>query len=78
MRYKFKTFWHSAPRKNSTNGDGSFIYTVTYQMDDQENNSVVTDTAEINVPGETTNSNTDPYIMSNIMMRVNAMWNKSM
>lgn len=77
MRYTFKGFWHTMPRKNSNNGDGSFIYTVGYTMDDKETNSIVSDVAEISVPGHVTNTDTDPFIMSNIMMRINVMWNKS-
>jgi hypothetical protein len=77
MRYTFKGFWHTMPRKSSPSGDESFIYTVGYTMDDHETMTIVSDVAEIGVPGHVTNSDTDPFIMSNIMMRINVMWNKA-
>ena len=77
MKYVFKGFYHLAPKKQSMTGDGSFIYSVVYFLHKTDDNTMVSDTAEIMVPGSTTNADTDPYIMSQIMMRVNAMWNKA-
>ena len=73
MRYTFKTFWHSAPRKNN---NGTFIYGIVYQIIDTQTNTTITDYVELSVPSSTTNVDTDPYIMNNIMMRINMMWNK--
>lgn len=77
MRYAFKNFWHIEPRKHSANGDGTFIYKIMYAMYDNLENKIVTDVAEIGVTGNTTNSETDPFILQNIQMRINAMWNKN-
>jgi hypothetical protein len=77
MKYQFKGFYHVAPRKQSLSGDGSFIYPVVYFLHNTTDNSVVSDIAEIGVPATTTNADTDPFIVSQLMMRVNAMWNKA-
>lgn len=76
MKYQFKGFHHVAPVKQSMSGDGSFIYTVIYFVHNTENDSVSSEIVEISVPGSTTNSETNPYIMNNLMMRVNAALNK--
>lgn len=77
MKYLFKGFYHLAPKKQSMTGDGSFIYSVVYFMHKTDDNTIVSDTAEISVAGSVTNADTDPYLMSQINMRINGMWNKS-
>jgi len=76
MKYQFKGFHQVAPVKQSMSGDGSFIYTVVYFIHNTEDNSVFSEMAEIAVPGSTTNSDTNPFILQNVNMRINAMWNK--
>jgi hypothetical protein len=76
MKYQFKGFHQVAPVKQSMSGDGSFIYTVVYFIHNTEDNSVFSEMAEIAVPGSTTNADTNPFILQNVNMRINAMWNK--
>jgi hypothetical protein len=76
MKFTFKGFHHIAPAKQSPSGDGSFIYTVIYFVHNTTDNNVMSEIAEISVPGSTTNTDTNPFIASQLMMRVNVMWNK--
>lgn len=75
MKYEFKGFHHIEARKHANTNDGSFIYTVVMFIHDTETHNVTPDVVEIMVSGATTNADTDPYIMGQLMMRVNAMWN---
>jgi hypothetical protein len=73
MKYNFKGFYHIAPVKQSAIGDGSFVYTVIFFVLNTEDNSVSSNTAEISVPGSTTNADTNPFILNSLMQRVNVM-----
>lgn len=75
MKLQYRGFYHIAPRKSNSLADASFVYPVMFFILDTSDNSIMAKNAEITVPGSVTNVETDPFIMKQLVMMVDAMSN---